>query len=60
MRIRLVAGAGHQRVEGGRHAGGAVASQHEDVERVEGVEVLVADRLPDLDAPASRPSARKD
>ena len=41
-RIRLVAVGRHQRVEGRRHAGGAVALPGIDIERVEGVEVLVA------------------
>ena len=48
-RIRLVSRAGHQRVEGAGHAGGAVPAQHEDVEGVERIEVLVAERLLDLD-----------
>ncbi len=47
--IRLVGGAGHQAVEGHRHAGGAVALEGVDVERVEGVEILVAEGLLDLD-----------
>ena len=46
--IGFVAVGGHQRVEGGRHAGRAVALPAIDVERVEGVEVLVAARSGDL------------
>ena len=46
--IRFVAVGGHQRVEGGRHAGRAVALPAINVERVEGVEVLVAARSGDL------------
>ena len=41
-RIRLVAVGGHQRVEGRRHPRRAVALPRIDIERVEGVEVLVA------------------
>ena len=47
-RIRLVAVGRHQRVEGRRHAGRAVALPGVDIERVEGVEVLVAARSRDL------------
>ena len=47
-RIRLVAVAAHQRVEHCRHARRAVAALGEDVERVEGVEVLVARGRGDL------------
>ena len=47
-RIRLVAVGGHQRVEGRAHAGRAVALPAVDVERVEGVEVLVAAGVGDL------------
>ena len=46
--IGFVAVGGHQRVEGGRHAGRAVALPGIDIERVEGVEVLVAARSGDL------------
>ena len=46
--IRLVAVAAHQRVERRRHARRAVAALGEDVERVEGVEVLVARGRGDL------------
>ena len=46
--IGFVAVGGHQRVEGGRHAGRAVALPRIDIERVEGVEVLVAARSGDL------------
>ena len=46
--IGFVAIRGHQRVEGGRHAGRAVALPGVDVEGVEGVEVLVAARSGDL------------
>ena len=49
-RIRLVAGCRAIRLSKvSAHAGGAVALQHVDVEGVEGVEVLVADGLLDLD-----------
>ena len=47
-RIGLVAVGGHQGVEGGGHAGRAVALPGVDVEGVEGVEVLVAARAGDL------------
>ena len=46
--IGFVAVGGHQRVESRRHAGRAVALPRIDVERVEGVEVLVAARSGDL------------
>ena len=46
--IGFIAVCGHQRVEGGRHAGCAVALPSVDIERVEGVEVLVAARSGDL------------
>ncbi|MET3893686.1 hypothetical protein ABIE41_004762 [Bosea sp. OAE506] len=48
-RAWLVARARHQAVEAGIHAGRAVALQHEGVERVEGVEALVAAGALDLD-----------
>ncbi len=47
-RVGFVAVGGHQRVEGRRHAGRAVAFPGVDIERVEGVEVLVAARSGDL------------
>ena len=47
-RIGLVAVGRHQRVEGRRHAGGAIALPAVDVEGVEGVEILVAARAGDL------------
>ena len=47
--VRVVAGTGHQAVEGRVHAGRAVALEDEDVERVEGVEVLVAGAALDLE-----------
>ncbi len=47
-RIGLVAVAGHQRIETGGHAGGAVALARIDVERIEGVEVLIAASRADL------------
>ena len=47
-RIGLVTVGGHQRVEGRRHAGGAVALPAIDVEGIERVEVLVAARAGDL------------
>ena len=47
-RIRLVAVRRHQRVEGRRHAGRAIAFPAVDVERVEGVKRLVAARAGDL------------
>ncbi len=47
-RIRLIAVGGHQRVEGGRHAGRAIAFPGVDVEGVESVEVLVAARSGNL------------
>ncbi len=48
-RVRLVAVAGHQRVEGRRHARRAVALLGIDVHGVERVEVLVAGRRRDLE-----------
>ncbi|CAM5208316.1 hypothetical protein BTHI11S_03944 [Bosea thiooxidans] len=48
-RARLVAGAGHQAVEAGIHAGCAITLQNIGVERVEGVEALVAATALDLD-----------
>ena len=50
QRRGLVAGAAHQRVVDRIHAGGAVAFQHEMVQRVEGVEILVGGNLLDLQA----------
>ena len=47
-RIGLIAVGGHQRVEGRRHAGRAVALPTIDVEGVESVEVLVAAGAGDL------------
>jgi hypothetical protein len=48
-RVRLVAGAGHQGIEGAGHPRGSVALQDVDVQGVEGVEVLVTHRLLDLE-----------
>ena len=47
-RVGLVRRAGHQTVERSGYAGGAVAGQVEDVQRVERQEILVAGRAGDL------------
>ena len=47
-RVRLVAGIGHQAIEGRVHPGRAIALEHVDVEGVVRVEVLVAGRVLDL------------
>jgi hypothetical protein len=52
---RLVGGARHQRVEGRVHACRAIALEDEDVERVEGLEILVAAGVLDLQRQRAAP-----